>query len=465
MLRLHFVALSMGAAVAATAGAVLVWQGLVPGLPNSKPVTAVAHATLPPAHPAKLAQILSSPKPNAQAAAQQPIIPQFDTVRVEPSGDTVVAGHTAPNAEVSLLAGQKILGDAKADDGGDFVILPQPLAPGNYVLILRSTVASAASVFSQQSITVSVPEKGQKGVVVALLQPGKPSKLLADPTADAAEPQKPSEKRAAQVTGAQESSVKRVTQSTSNTASNETAPKPASIKTSSDSKAATLAMAEPQAKPVHRDDNASAAPKPTVAVKTAEVDRGGFYAAGIAPAGTHLRIYLNGSALADVVADPQGQWSLTIGKGMIAGHYVVRADAISDEGKVTARAEVPFDVPVAVAQAEQPKPQVKADDEARASADAKPAATATQDNQPKTAANLSPQPEQEANGSSQDASRAVVPSIDTATVTRGDSLWRISRKELGEGIRYTLIYQANASQIRDPNLIYPGQVFVVPHVN
>lgn len=59
----------------------------------------------------------------------------------------------------------------------------------------------------------------------------------------------------------------------------------------------------------------------------------------------------------------------------------------------------------------------------------------------------------------------MVPKIDTATVTRGDSLWRISQKELGEGIRYTLIYQANASQIRDPNLIYPGQVFVMPHTN
>jgi nucleoid-associated protein YgaU len=55
-----------------------------------------------------------------------------------------------------------------------------------------------------------------------------------------------------------------------------------------------------------------------------------------------------------------------------------------------------------------------------------------------------------------------VPSLGTATVIHGDSLWRISRKILGHGMRYTLIYEANASQIRDPNLIYPGQVFVVP---
>jgi nucleoid-associated protein YgaU len=35
----------------------------------------------------------------------------------------------------------------------------------------------------------------------------------------------------------------------------------------------------------------------------------------------------------------------------------------------------------------------------------------------------------------------------------------------GKGIRYTVIYNANREQIRDPDLIYPGQVFFVPHVN
>jgi len=41
-------------------------------------------------------------------------------------------------------------------------------------------------------------------------------------------------------------------------------------------------------------------------------------------------------------------------------------------------------------------------------------------------------------------------------------LWRISRRLLGEGSRYTLIFEANTNQIRNPNLIFPGQVFDVP---
>jgi nucleoid-associated protein YgaU len=48
------------------------------------------------------------------------------------------------------------------------------------------------------------------------------------------------------------------------------------------------------------------------------------------------------------------------------------------------------------------------------------------------------------------------------TIVRGDNLWNIARNRYGDGTRYTVIYEANKGQIRDPNLIYPGQVFVVP---
>ena len=47
-------------------------------------------------------------------------------------------------------------------------------------------------------------------------------------------------------------------------------------------------------------------------------------------------------------------------------------------------------------------------------------------------------------------------------VQPGNSLWRIARRAYGEGSQYTIIYAANAAQIRDPDLIYPGQIFDVP---
>ena len=51
---------------------------------------------------------------------------------------------------------------------------------------------------------------------------------------------------------------------------------------------------------------------------------------------------------------------------------------------------------------------------------------------------------------------------DVVLVQPGNSLWRLARRTYGSGLRYTDIYDANRDQIRDPNLIYPGQVFVLP---
>jgi nucleoid-associated protein YgaU len=49
-----------------------------------------------------------------------------------------------------------------------------------------------------------------------------------------------------------------------------------------------------------------------------------------------------------------------------------------------------------------------------------------------------------------------------AIIRRGDNLWTIARRVYGEGIKYTTIYKANTGQIRNPNRIYPGQVFDLP---
>ncbi len=340
----------------------------------------------------------SPPAPKVAALPpQQPVnpgrdIPVFDTVRVEPSGDTVVAGHGAPDAKFALVSGDKILSEADGDGAGNFVLVPPPLAPGSYLLALRSTAKDGTALDSHQNIAVSVPPKGQSNVVVALAEPGKPSVILSD-------------------------------------TQNKSAPPPTDAQ-----------QAQPQ-----------------VAFKTAEVDNGGFYASGTATPDAHLRIYLNGSILTDVTAGQDGHWSLTIGKGMTPGHFAVRADMIDVAGKVLARAEVPFEVPVALAEAEAvPQPPASTSPPA-AAAPPDPTRPASPEAAPSRQQVVAVPPAASAND-------AVVAQIQTTTVVRGDSLWRISRKVFGRGIRYTLIYEANAKQIRDPSLIYPGQVFVLPHI-
>ncbi|MCU0790014.1 MAG: LysM peptidoglycan-binding domain-containing protein [Nitratireductor sp.] len=108
------------------------------------------------------------------------------------------------------------------------------------------------------------------------------------------------------------------------------------------------------------------------------------------------------------------------------------------------------------------------------------AATQTQPAAQETAAAEAPAPAMEEPAASEPAAAAGEPAA-TETVAapaaveqepittgasviirRGDNLWRISRRMLGKGIRYTTIYEANRDQIKNPSLIYPGQVFQVP---
>ena len=50
----------------------------------------------------------------------------------------------------------------------------------------------------------------------------------------------------------------------------------------------------------------------------------------------------------------------------------------------------------------------------------------------------------------------------TYTVKKGDCLWKIARQFYGNGSKYTLIYNANRDKIKNPNLIYTGQVLTIP---
>lgn len=401
-------------------------------------------AALPKPEPTKPEAKNSEPTKPA-AAASDAKTPTFDIVRVEPKGDTVVAGKGAPDAKVALLSGGKVVGEATSDANGQFVILPERLAPGDHALTLRQTPNGQPASESKQSVAVSVPQPSQakSKVVVALAEPGKATKLLSPP-------------------------------------------------------------------PGAASGSPLAAPGGKVVIRSAELENGsGLYVSGAAQAGTSVHVYLNDSHIADVVAGADGAWSVRVKHGLTGGHYAVRADAAAPSGKVASRAEVPFDVPSVMAEAATPRaapsaampssPALRSSPPAASSsppAAAAPHAAETQpgaatppaaaaphaaEAQPGSAAPPAASQPQTAETqpspsapSAADATRptaaapgasgadAVIETVATARVTAGDNLWNISRTRLGEGMRYTQIYAANSDQIRDPNLIYPGQVFVVP---
>jgi nucleoid-associated protein YgaU len=185
-----------------------------------------------------------------------------------------------------------------------------------------------------------------------------------------------------------------------------------------------------------------------VVVETVETEPGGkLHVSGRARPGAAVRLYLNESFVSSVTAGADGSFAVTINEGVVSGNYRVRLDEVeSNSGTVRARAEVPFNVPDALVTASVPT---------QATAPKRPETAAAQ--QPQLAATASTVPP---DGNAPSA--VVVPRIATTTVSRGDNLWRISRLTYGAGTRYAIIYKANREQIRNPNLIYPGQIFVVP---
>ena len=188
------------------------------------------------------------------------------------------------------------------------------------------------------------------------------------------------------------------------------------------------------------------APKPAGAlvVETVEIEPGGkFHVSGQARPGAPLRLYLNDSFVTSVTAGADGRFAVTINEGVAAGNYRVRLDEASSSGTVRARAEVPFTAPETTASVSAQATTSRRQDSTAPPQLAAAGATVLPDN-----------------GSP--SSTVVVPKITTTTVSRGDSLWRLSQASYGAGMRYAVIYKANRGQIRNPNLIYPGQIFVLP---
>ena len=200
-----------------------------------------------------------------------------------------------------------------------------------------------------------------------------------------------------------------------------------------------VATAEPSVKgvpmpaaPIAAGPAAQASAK--VAVQSIEASAGGrLVAKGAAEPNATVRLYLSGAFVGDAKTGVDGRWSLTIEHGMTPGAYELRADEVNPAtAAVVARADAPFEFPAS------PQAASAAPTSVVASADDKIAPPV---------------------GSPADV---VLDSVQTHHVERGHTLWGISQKYYGDGSRYQIIFAANNSQIRNPNLIYPGQLFVVP---
>lgn len=134
-------------------------------------------------------------------------------------------------------------------------------------------------------------------------------------------------------------------------------------------------------------------------------EQGAVRVAGRGEPGQTARVYLDNSLEAEARVSDKGEWNVELSREIAPALYTLRVDVHAQGGDVIGRAETPF--------------ERADDDEIRLQKGA-------------------------------------------VIVQPGNNLWKIADHVYGDGQRYTLIYQSNQDQIRDPDLIYPGQVLALP---
>ena len=366
-------------------------------------------------------------------------------VRVEPTGEAVVAGQAAPGSVVEVLDGAAAVATATANDRGEWAMaLDNALKPGTHDLAVRTTSQDGAvATLSDERVAVQVPEPGSKDVLVVVNSPNAPSRVLElpkEPAASGGEQVAAATPPAAVGTAAQPETPKTggevaalepkspAAQSpdlvtpgpqpgTSGTASTASATSEPAAGAPTEQPAAPATAAAPPAEP--------APPAPEVTVAAVEADTAGtLYVAGTAATSQTVRVYLDDKPLGEAKPSAGGTWLVEVHREVAPGSYSVRADQVSEtDGSVVARAEVPFQREIDVA-------SLKASGDTGAA----------------SGADLSGQ----------------LPQVQTVIIKKGDNLWRIARDTWGRGIRWSTLYQANKDQIRNPHWIYPGQVFLMP---
>jgi len=130
------------------------------------------------------------------------------------------------------------------------------------------------------------------------------------------------------------------------------------------------------------------------------------------PETAKVRVYLDNRAVISLPVDTDGRWRGDL-PGVDEGVYTLRVDEVTAAGDVSSRVETPFK---------------------RESAETLAQANVTADGP-----------------------------VTSVTVQTGATLWAIARDRYGDGTLFVRVFEANAGAIRDPDLIYPGQVFDLPN--
>lgn len=359
------------------------------------------------------------------AAELPPVPPSFDVVRVEPDGSATVAGSAAADAKVSLRVDGAEVAQAQADGQGKFAAL-FTLAASDVprLLSLVATLADGTEIAAVETVA---------------LAPTKPVAVASAET---------------------------------------TAETPADPPVAPEAPAAVL-LTDEGAQVLQPASDVPPEVLANVSVDTITyTPEGALQLGGRGQGAGFVRIYLDDAEKALVEIGADGMWAATLAD-VAAGIYTLRVDQIGADGKVTSRFETPFK-----------RETLEALAAASAPAAAEPAASSEPAAEPDAPAEPAPAAEPETVAAGAEAGAEAAPAVEpapvetaaaepapaetvaaepappaapvTITVQPGFTLWGIAEQSLGDGVAYVQVFEANKDKIRDPDLIYPGQVFTIP---
>jgi len=364
----------------------------------------------------------------------------FDIVRVEPDGETVIAGRAGANSTITLFLDDTKVGEATADGGGSFVaLLSLGAADVPRVLTLLEVFSDGAQAFADQSVILAPSPKVLVAEVEATVED------VAETAIDMAETVTESETttdsgasavtepvvadlagsvsetvtgdNTAAVEDALADAVVPIAETTQEApeASVEAAVALPEVPQVVEAAAPTILLADSDGVRVLQTGGSGPQVVDNVSIDAINYDSAGEVAlTGRSSGQSSVRIYLDNQPILDTDVGPDGQWRADL-PDIDTGTYTLRVDELDAEGDVVSRTETPF--------RREPVEAIQALDLGAGT------------------------------------ERAAVALI---TVQPGNTLWGIARDKYGEGLLYVRVFEANVGRIRDPDLIYPGQIFTVP---
>mgnify|MGYP001026422602 CR=1 FL=1 len=331
--------------------------------------------------------------------------PQFDIVRVTDLGNVLVAGKAPPRVQVAALIDEAQVADTVSSGGGEFVMMFD-VEPSRTPRVLE--------------LEVRLPEGGRvRSADTLMLAPSSAAMAMANVDTDAPAGMVVREVATTPLFGAPATPTRPALSAESESVApqNDTAapdlPNALARAQEPGTDAAPLALLLRADGGVQVLGNAPRVPQAggaqdgvvidsVVYDREGEVVMGGRSGRGLAD----IQIYIDNQPIIRTRADADGAWQAQLA-GIDRGVYRLRVDELDAAAGVTSRAEIPFE-------------------------------------------RVTPELAREAAGP-----RALI-------VQPGNTLWDMSEQKYGDGRRFMRIFDANRDQIRDPDLIYPGQVFVVP---